>query len=68
MDIITLDFETYYDKDYSLSKMQTDAYVRDERFEVIGVSLMRNDEPAVWFSGDNNETATWLRDTVDWET
>lgn len=67
MDIITLDFETYYSADYSLSKMQTDAYVHDERFEVVGVSLMRNDEPAVWFSGDDLETAAWMRGIVDWE-
>ncbi len=25
MDIITIDFETYYDKDYSLKKMTTEA-------------------------------------------
>ena len=36
MDILTVDMETYYDKDFSLSKMQTDAYVLDKRFEVIG--------------------------------
>ena len=29
MDIVTIDFETYYDKDFSLSKMTTEAYVRD---------------------------------------
>ena len=37
MNMITIDFETYYDKDYSLSKMTTEEYIRDERFEVIGV-------------------------------
>ena len=35
MDIITIDFETYYDRDYSLSKMTTESYIRDERFEVV---------------------------------
>ncbi len=39
MDIVTIDMETYYDKDYSLSKMTTEAYVRDPRFEVIGVGV-----------------------------
>ena len=34
MDVYTLDFETYYDQEYSLSKMTTEAYVRDPRFEV----------------------------------
>ncbi len=28
MDLITLDFETYYDKDISLRKMTTEEYIR----------------------------------------
>jgi len=53
MDIVTIDFETYYDKDFSLSKMTTEAYVRDPRFEVIGVSVKVNNNEADWYSGDN---------------
>jgi len=51
MDIVTIDFETYYDREYSLSKMTTEAYVRDPRFEVIGVSVKVNDFPTDWYSG-----------------
>ena len=65
MDILTVDFETYYDKDYSLSKMQTDAYINDDRFEVIGVAVIKNDEDAVWFSGSELEVAGWLYN-YDW--
>ena len=36
MKIIALDFETYYDKEYSLSKITTEEYIRDPRFESIG--------------------------------
>lgn len=53
MDIVTIDFETYYDKDYSLSKMTTEAYVRDPRFEVIGVGVKVNNHPTDWYSGNN---------------
>ena len=53
MDIVTIDFETYYDREYSLSKMTTEAYVRDGRFEVIGVGIKVNDHPTDWYSGNN---------------
>jgi hypothetical protein len=43
MKIITLDFETYYDRAYSLSKLTTEEYIRDEQFEVIGVSVQEDD-------------------------
>ena len=51
MDIITVDFESFYDKDYSLSKMTTEAYVNDKRFEVIGVGVKVNGEETKTYSG-----------------
>ena len=60
MDILTIDFETYYDRGFSLSKMTTEEYIRDELFEVIGVSVKHNDAPAAWFSGTHAQTKTWL--------
>ena len=65
MNILTVDLETFYDTDFSLSKMQTDAYVLDPRFEVIGVSVIENDGEAKWFSGSEAETITWLNDNFD---
>jgi len=53
MDIVTIDFETYYDKDYSLSKITTEAYIRNPQFEVIGVGVKVNNYPTDWYSGDN---------------
>jgi hypothetical protein len=43
MKIITLDFETYYDRAFSLSRLTTEEYIRDEQFEVIGVSVQEDD-------------------------
>jgi DNA polymerase len=60
MNFITLDFETYYDREYSLSKMTTEEYVRDPRFEVIGVAVKFNDEDAVWSSGSQESITTFL--------
>lgn len=39
MKILALDFETYYDGDYSLTKLTTDGYVHDPRFKVHMMSL-----------------------------
>ena len=49
--LITIDFETYYDSDYSLTKLSTEQYVNDDRFEVIGFAYKIDDAPAVWVSG-----------------
>ena len=53
MDIVTIDFETYYDKDFSLSKITTESYIRSPEFEVIGVGIKVNNYPTDWYSGDN---------------
>jgi len=42
MDLITLDFETFYGDDYTLSKMTTESYIRDPRFEAIMVGIKIN--------------------------
>lgn len=39
MKSLTVDFETMYDKYFSLSKLTTEEYIRDELFEVIGVAV-----------------------------
>lgn len=60
MDVLVLDFETFYDKEYSLSKLTTEEYINDPRFEVIGIAVKRNDEATQWFSGTHQQTKTWL--------
>lgn len=60
MKIITIDFETYYDKDYSLSKLTTEEYVRSDRFEVIGVGVKDGDAETEWCSGTDEEIKEFL--------
>jgi DNA polymerase len=55
MDIITLDWETAYSQEYSLTKLTTQQYVDDPRFEVIGVGIKVNDERTVSYTGHDIE-------------
>jgi DNA polymerase len=60
MDLITLDFETFYDKETSLRKMTTEAYVRDPNFEVIGVGIKLNNQETEWASGTRKQVTEYL--------
>jgi DNA polymerase len=67
MQLITLDFETYYDKatKYSLSAMGTDEYILDARFQAIGLSIKVNNGAPMWMSGTHEQIANWLAG-FDW--
>ena len=65
MNIITLDFETYYAKDFSLTKLTTEEYIRNDRFEVIGVAVKENDGETKWFTGTHGENSDFLH-SYDW--
>lgn len=67
MNLITIDFETYYDQKYSLTKISTEEYVRDNRFETIGFAYKINDERCVWVTG-NNAYIQKVLDTLPWDT
>tara|TARA_R100000231_G_scaffold135517_1_gene110022 strand:+ start:5 stop:1834 length:1830 start_codon:yes stop_codon:yes gene_type:complete len=65
VDLITIDFETYYSKDFSLSKLTTEEYIRDPRFEIIGVAVKVNNGPTEWASGTHEEFREYFND-FDW--
>jgi DNA polymerase I-like protein with 3'-5' exonuclease and polymerase domains len=66
MKLITLDFETFYSKEYSLTKMTTEEYVRDSRFEVIGVGVKIDNGDTEWASGTHEQLKQWLQKSFDW--
>jgi len=66
MNLITIDFETYYDQKYSLTKISTEEYVRDDRYETIGFAYKINDERCVWVTGTNEHIQKVL-DTLPWD-
>ena len=46
--LVTCDLETFYSKEYSLSVLTTEEYIRSPQYETIGISLKLNDTPTVW--------------------
>ncbi len=62
MDLITLDFETFYNKEYSLKKFTTEEYVRDPRFEVLGVAIKVNNGETEWASGTQEQLKAFLQE------
>jgi len=67
VDIITVDFETYYDKQFSLSKLTTEQYIRSPEFEVIGLGVKVNNEETAWLSGSFSAVKEYLHDNYDWK-
>lgn len=65
MNILTIDFETAYGGDLGFAKQTTEEYIRDPRFEVIGVAVQVNDGEPVWFSGSHTEMHQFLS-RYDW--
>ena len=58
--LITLDFETYYDKEYGLKKYTTEEYIRSDMFEVIGVAV-NDGTTTYWNTGTHDEIKTFLQ-------
>ena len=63
-DVVTLDYETFYGEDYTLSgKINTSEYVRDDRFHVHGVAIKKGNGKTLWYTGRNIALA--LKE-IDW--
>lgn len=46
--ILTIDLETFYGREFSLSKMTTEAYCRDPQFQVIGCAFKFDSDKTYW--------------------
>lgn len=51
MKVTVLDFESYYDTEYSLRKMTPIEYILDPRFESIGMAVKEDDAKTYWVDG-----------------
>lgn len=59
MNLLAIDFETFFSADYSLSKMTTEEYVRSPLFEVICVTV-RDSLQSHRYTGTMHNTKVWL--------
>lgn len=50
--LVTVDFETYYDEDYTLRKLSTSEYIRDARFKAQMVGIRIGDKATRWYPAD----------------
>jgi DNA polymerase len=66
MKTLVIDFETRWDrKDYTLSKLTTEQYIRDERFKAFGLCVkeLGSDDDPLWIS---HKDITEFVSSVDW--
>jgi DNA polymerase I-like protein with 3'-5' exonuclease and polymerase domains len=64
--LVTVDFETYYDQDYTLSKSSTSEYVRDIRFKAQMVGIKIGNKPTKVYAGPAKVKAALK--AINWST
>lgn len=62
--ICVLDFETTYSREYSLTKLTTEHYVRDPQFQVIGCAFKFDSDKAYWVA-DPDAVRGYIAE-IDW--
>lgn len=55
--LVTVDFETYYDDNYTLRKLSTSEYVRDKRFKAQMVGIKIGSKATKWYPATKIKTA-----------
>lgn len=64
MRFVVIDFETFYSDEFTLSKMTTESYIRDPRFEAHGASIKwGKDFAAQWY---NERELRFILKEEDW--
>ena len=65
MNIITIDFETYWAQNYTLKKLTTEEYIKSELFQIIGIGIKVNDGITEWHTGTDEQLKRKLA-KYDW--
>ena len=66
MNLVTIDFETFYDTGYGLNRLTTEEYIKSPMFQVIGLSIKINDSKTKWYTGTREELQDVLN-TIAWD-
>lgn len=59
--VITIDFETFYTAEYSLTKMPMQEYIESRHFEIMGVAWSIDGADPTWMSGGNTDMPYHIR-------
>jgi len=65
VNILTVDFETFYSREIGFAKQTTEEYIRDPEFHVVGVSVQVDGGEPEWVSGTMVQTAEYPKQ-FDW--
>ena len=61
---VVIDFESYYDDEFTLKKLSTEHYIRDSRFEAHGAAIKWGpDTAAKWY---DERQLRWILQNEDW--
>lgn len=63
--LVTVDFETYFDTDYTLKKMSTSEYIRDPRFKAQMVGIKIGNKATKWYGAKKVKAAL---QAINWAT
>ena len=64
MQLVTLDFETFYEAGFSLTNLTTEEYIRDKRFQTIGVGIKIDEAETYWYTGEQVKEEL---DKINWK-
>lgn len=65
MNLVTIDYETFWSKTHSLSKMLPMTYVMHPETEIISCAIKINDEPSKVYFGEKDIAAAFV--DIDWD-
>lgn len=66
MDTITLDWETFYSREFSLSKMTTQEYILSPQFQEIGIGIKWNNEKTRWITSADRDVYRKAFEEYEW--